>query len=789
MLRHAILIFFRNFKRYKGASFINLFGLSVGLASALLVYLWVHDELNMDKFSELDSHRHIQVLVNTPITTGISTSDRTPGPLTEALAKELPEVDYAVPVIAPRSFYHGILSVDGRNIRAKPQFVGEGYFNIFECEFLAGGKDGALDERGQMVLSDKMANSLFQSPEQALGKTVVFKNEYFDGSYIVSGVFNSSSNYSGEFDIMMNYDRFIEGRPRLKQWNNGGIQAHLVMKEGVDLNVFNEKIEHFLDDKINNNRQTLFAQPFQEKYLYGTYENGVPVEGRMVYVRLFSVIGLFILAIACINYMNLSTARASRRVKEIGVKKAVGAQRQSLIFQYFAESIFMTLLSLILALGIAFLLLPQFNEITGKSLSMSSLPDIILPTIIITLLTGLVSGIYPALYLSGFKPILALKGKFEKGSNGLWVRKALVIFQFAISVVLIFSVIVIYKQIQMVQTINLGYDKDHVIAFPQEGKLETDFEAFLQEVRSLSGVVEASYVWGDFPGRVGYGDGFQWVGMEEEDLKLRFYTLSGGFELIDLLDVEMKTGRAFSRDFPTDTEAVILNEAAAKVTEYDDPLGKKFYDGKLREIVGVVKDFHFLSLQEEIQPLVFVVRDNGENFLVRIQAGLERNTIDQIEDIFMEFNPGFPFEYSFMDDNYQALYAAEERIATLAKFFATIAIAISCLGLLALTAFSTQGRFKEIAVRKVLGASNFGVMQLLSKDFMLLVIISIIIALPVGYYLMEGWLDSFAYHITLGPLYFVVAGAFMLVVAWVTIMVQISRSVKINTSESLRADA
>lgn len=788
MLRHAILIFFRNFKRYKGASLINLFGLSVGLASALLIYLWVHDELNMDKFTEQDSGGHVQVLINTPITSGVDTSELTPGPMTEALAKDMPEVEYAVPVIAPRSFYNGILSADDKTIRAKPQFVGPGYFNVFRCDFVSGAKDGSLDERGQMVISDKMANSLFQSPEGAIGKTVTFKNEYFDGAYVVTGVFNSNTNYSSDFDMLMNYNRFLEGRPGLKKWNNGGIQAHLVLQNGYDLDNFNQKIENYLDTKIENNRQTLLAQPFADKYLYGSYENGQPVEGRMVYVRLFSIIGLFILAIACINYMNLSTARASRRVKEIGVKKAVGAQRQSLILQYFAESIFMTLLALILALGVAFLLLPQFNEITGKALSFGFVPDIIVPIILIALLTGLISGIYPALYLSGFKPIMALKGKFEKGSKGLWIRKALVIFQFSISVVLIFSVIVIYKQIQMVQTINLGYDKEHVISFSQEGKLEKDPQAFLQEVKKISGVVNASYLWGDFPGRVGYGDGFQWADMEEEDLKLRFYSISGGYDLIDLLGIEMKAGRSFSRDFGADKEAVIINEAAAKVIKHEDPLGQKFYDGTLRDIVGVAKDFHFLSLQEEIKPLIFVIRDTGENFLVKIEGGLERKAIDQIEDLFQEFNPGYPFEFSFLDDDYQALYASEERIATLAKFFATIAITISCLGLFALTAFSTQGRFKEIAVRKVLGASNFGIMQLMSRDFILLVILSIVIALPIGYFLMQGWLDGFAYHITLGPAYFLVAGAFMLTVAWLTVMIQISRSVQINTSECLRGD-
>lgn len=789
MLRHFITIFIRSFKRYKAASFINLFGLSVGLSSALLIFLWVNDELNKDQFNERDSDRHVQVLVNTPITTGINTSESTPGPLTLVLSNEMPEIEYAVPVVAPRNFYHGILTVGDRFIRAKPQFIGDGYFNVFGCEFLAGSKDGALDERGQIVISDKMAINLFQDVDKAVGETVIFQNKYFDGSYVVTGVFDSRSNASSEFDIMFNFDRFLEGRPNVKKWNNGGVRAHLVLKEGVDIDQFNTKIKDYLTTKIDNSRQTLFAQPFADKYLYGAYENGVPIEGRMVYVRLFTIIALFILAIACVNYMNLSTARASRRVKEIGVKKAVGAMRESIVVQHFAESVFMTLLSFILAVGIALLLLPQFNEITGKQLTFDLAPNVIIPIIIITLLTGLVSGIYPALYLSGFKPILALKGKFQKGSAALWIRKGLVIFQFTISVILIFSVFVIYKQIEMVQNINLGYTKDHIISFSKDGKLKDDHEAFLLELQGLSGVVNASYLYGDFPGKVSYGDGFQWLDMDKEDLRLRFYSMSGGYDLIELLDIEMKEGRSFSRDYPTDKQGVIINETAAKVMNYEEnPIGQKFYDGVLRDVVGVVKDFHFLPLQEEIQPLFFVLGESGQNFLVKIQAGTERETVDKVQDLHDQFNPGHPFEYSFIDEDYQALYASEERIAVLSKFFAIIAIAISCLGLLALTAFTTEGRFKEIAVRKVLGASSFGVMQLMSRDFILLIIISIVIALPIGYYLMQDWLDGFAYHITLGAMYFVTTGAFMLLVAWVTIMTQVFRSTKINMSESLRSE-
>lgn len=787
MLKHNIIIAFRSFKRYKSTFFINLIGLAGGLASVLLIYLWVNDELNMDNFNEKDSARHVQVLESYPLSTGIKTGESTPGPLTEALGEEMPEVAYAVPInIKP--FYEGILSFDEQKFRAMPQFVGDGYFNIFPCDFLAGDKATALADKNSIVVSKKLAIGLFEDVNNAIGKTVLFKNRHFDGNYIISGVFDANTRASQKFDALFNHELFLERRTNMLKWNNGGTLAHLVLDEGVDLDQFNEKIKDFLKTKINNSTHTLYAQPYSEKYLYGQYENGFPVEGRIVYVRLFSIIALFILAIACINYMNLSTAQASRRIKEIGVKKAIGAQRKSLMHQYFSESIFMTFLAVLVALGIVAVLLPQFNEITDKTLSITQASGIALPVLLITLATGLISGIYPGLYLSKFKPVLALKGKLGPTSGAIWIRKGLVIFQFTISIILITAVMVIYQQMNFVQTMNLGYNKDQIVSFPKEGKLRIGFETFISEVQAVPGVVNASFVWGDFPGRIGSGDGFQWKGMSEEDLKIRFYSMNGGYDLIELLGMELKEGRSFSREFPTDKKAIIINEAAAAAIKYENPIGEKFYDGKMRDIIGVVKDFHFQSLQEEIQPVFFTLNNNGSNFLVKIQAGLEKETLQKIEELHSDFNPGYPFDFKFIDENYQALYASEERVAILSKFFAGIAIVISCLGLLALTAFSTESRFKEIAIRKVLGASRFGLTQLISGDFIALILIAITVALPIGYYFMKNWLESFAYRIELDPLLFISAGVLMLVLAWLTIVGQTAKSARVNVTDSLRGE-
>ena len=717
MLRHAILIFFRNFKRYKAASLVNLFGLSIGLASSLLIYLWVNDELKMDHFGEKDSDRHYQVLRNANTPNGIQTREYTPGPLTKTLGQEFPEVDYAIPIIAD-AWYEGILSFESEYFRATPQFVGEGYFNVFNCDFVAGGKEAALADKNNIVISEKVAMTLFKSIDQAIGKTVTFKSEIFNGPYSVSGVFTPRNDASAKFDMLFSYDHFIEKRPGLTKWHNGGTHAHLVLNEGVDLDEFNAKIKDFLSTKIQNSNSTLFAQKYSEKYLFGRYENGVPVAGRVVYVRIFSLVAIFVLIVACINYMNLSTAQAARRIKEIGVKKAIGAQRKTLTYQCFGESMLMAFLSLILSIGIVTLLIPQFNQITEKQFSISESFGIILPAIIITAITGFISGIYPGLYLSSFKPVQALKGKMGGDAGVLWLRKGLVIFQFAVSVILMIAVIFTYRQIRFIQEVNLGYDNEHLISFRKEGKLLEDPGAFYAAAGNLPGVVSISSMCGSLPGDISGAYNVRWKDQKTKEKNTDFSFIEGGRDMAKVLNVELLSGRLLSNEFPTDESAVVINETAAKIMGYENPVGEKLYRGGMYTIVGMVKDFHFDGQFGEIGPFYFVVDEECENFVAKIEAENQRETIDRIKALHESFNPGYPFEFNFMDENYDQLYKEEKRIATLSKYFAGIAIAVSCLGLLALTAFSTQRRFKEIAIRKITGSSQQALMtQILSESF------------------------------------------------------------------------
>ena len=788
MLKHNILISFRSFKRYRSTFLINLFGLATGLASALMIYLWVNDELQMGQFEEKDSDRHFQVFVNKNFSSsGVVTREYSLMPLAKAMEEELPEVEKGIPVIA-EPYYKGVLSYEGNDLWAVPIFAGDGYFDVFRCNFLSGNKSGALDNN-QIVISSNLANSLFNGPENAIGKTVQFNGEYYKGPYLVSGVFEPSKDDLIPHDILLSFNQFLSWRPENNNWNNGGTQVHLVLKDGVDIDQFNSKIHGFLG-KFTNSNDKLFTQKYSDKYLYGKYENGVPVAGRITYVQIFSLIAVFILIIACINYMNLSTAQASRRVKEIGVKKAIGAQRKALIYQYFSESIFITFLSLLLAVGMVVLLLPSFNTITGKSLAIGQASQLVLPAMILTILTGFIAGIYPGLYLSGFKPVLALKGKLQTKSGGLWLRKGLVVFQFATSVVLVISTVVIYQQMNFIRASNLGYDQEQLLSFNRDGKLyEGDAEAFMAEVRNLTGVVSMSYLWGELPGQVSGGSGMQWEGMDREAPRVDFSFIEGGYEMAEVLGVEFKEGRSLSKEFATDEVAVVLNESAAEIIGYDAPVGRRFYNGHdVGEIVGLVKDFHFEGFQKEIGPFFFMYSEDGDRFMAKIRPENQMETIRAIEKLHESFNPGYPFEFEFVDDSYQQVYLEEKRISTLSKYFSGIAITISCLGLLALTAFSTQRRFKEIAIRKVLGSSSTGIMRLLSKEFTVLVLLAILIAIPIGFYLMKIWLDSFAYRISLEPTYFVLSGLVMLLIAWLTIMSQTAKSANINVTESLRSE-
>ncbi|UCE07104.1 MAG: ABC transporter permease [bacterium] len=794
MLKHNLLIIFRNIKRNKSSFFINLIGLATGLACAFLIYIWVNDELHVDKFHEKDN-RLFQVMLNMATPNGLVTIESTPGLLAQALAEEMPEIEYATAVIPTMPMGNeGLLSFDNVQLRANEQFVSQDYFHIFSFQLIESNIDQVLLDKNSILISDKISRKLFDSTKNIIGKTIHWEREIlnvkFTGLYKISGVFESPpSNSTEQFDVIFSYQLFCEKwGENIKKWTNQNPFTYLTLKEGVDIEQFNTKIAGFIKLKDKNANSTLFIRSYSDRYLYNNYENGVLTGGRITYVKLFSIIALFILVIACINFMNLSTAKASGRLKEVGIKKTVGAGRKALIFQYLGESMMMVFLSLMVALLLVEILLPQFNQITGKHLRLKFDLDIVLTILGISFFTGLISGSYPALYLSGFNPATVLKGNLTTSQGELWTRKGLVIFQFIISVILIVSVVVVYKQIEFIQNKNLGFSKDHVIYFKRDGKLEKSFDVFLSELKNMPGVINASNSSNNFTGLFsGTTGGVTY----KESNHILFISMDINFDFFETLGMEIIEGRTFSKEFGSEASTIVFNEIGIRLLDIKNPIGKTVQVwGESRQITGVVKDFHFESLYEKVKPCFFRIMNPNFNFAnniwVKIQAGKERDTIARIQDLYNEFNPGLALECIFLDTDFDKLYKAEHRVSVLSKYFAGMAILISCLGLFGLSAFTAERRRKEIGVRKVFGSSVLQIVYLLSGDFTKIVLASMLISLPVSYFITKHWLDSFAYRIQLQFWYFIGAGLITLFIAWITVGVQAVRAATANPTESLR---
>ena len=795
MFRHNLVLFYRSALRARSSFIINLVGLSTGLACALLIYLWVADEFGMDKFHE-KNERLYQVMHNVPDgENGILTIEGTPGPLGKTLLDEIPEIE-DVSVIDHVG--DGVISVGNNLFEASGLFVPANFFNTFSYELVDGNKEDVLREKLSILLSDELALKLFHTTENVIGKTIHWNKGEFSGPYIVSGIFKKPSrSSSAQFDLLLNYQVYFDrDKEDLQSWGSSGPRTYVILKEGTNPEKVSKKIEDYIRAKrkaANSSVDlkyigTLFLQRYSDKYLYNHYENGAATGGRISYVKMFSLIAVFILLIACINFINLSTAKASIRIKEIGIKKAMGAQRRTMILQFLSESMLLTFLALILALTIVTLSLSPFNFLTGKDISLGFDANILTALLTITLLTGLISGSYPAFYLSQFKSALALKGKLNTSVSDAWVRRGLVIFQFAVSVILIISVVVVYMQVEFIQSKNLGYNKDNIISFQKEGQLNENLETFIQEVKKLPGVANASTMGGNMSGQHGGTFGLDWEG-KNAGKNVDFGILGADYDLIETLDLKLTQGRSFSRKFGSESSNIIFNEAAIRAMGLKDPVGKRVkVKGKDKQIIGVVRDFHYQSLHEKIKPLFIQCSPNEGNILVKINKGKEKSTIQGISLLYKQFNQGLPFEFRFLDEEYQALYAAEQRVAVLSGYFAVLAIIISCLGLLGLAAFTTARRRKEIGVRKVIGASVLQITLLLNRDFVVLVLLSICIGFPIAMWATNSWLAGFAYKASIGWWLYALAALSALFIALVTVSFQAIKAALADPAESLRTE-
>lgn len=772
MFKTSLKIAWRNLIKDKQFALINILGLSAGLVCAMLIFLWVNDEMSFDKFFDQDD-RLYQLVENE--------SAESSGLLSDAVKQQIIGVEYAAAVAPRKWFPEYLLSAGDKNIKAAGQYAGKDFFNIFSFKLLDGDRNNVLATKEAIAISDELALKLFGTTENLIGKPIRFDQ---DPIFHVSGIFQKVSEHSSQqFDFILSFDYFKSIKEWVTRWGDRGPYNYVLLSKGTDITTFNNNVANVITTNTGDTTRKVMAKRFSDDYLYST-SSGAST-GRIAYIRQFSILAMFILVIACINFMNLSTAKASRRLKEIGIKKVVGANRNQLILQFLSESILLTLGAAIIAAGISFWLLPSFNQITGKTIRFHFDPTIITYFIAIVLGTGLIAGSYPALYLSGFNSLSILKGKFNTSVAEIFSRKGLVVFQFTMSSILIVGVIVIYQQMQLIQNTDIGYNKNNILRFSADGNIQGRKETFLAELSNIPGVVNTSSTYHKMVGR-GYSHmGMDWEGRDPGN-KVGFEAFEVDYNFVETMEMKLKEGRSFSRNFGADSSKIILNESAVKAMGIKDPLGKtvrKF--GKAMQVIGVVKDFHFESLHESIKP-GYLFLEPGNTIVANIQANQQRQTIAAIERLYEKYNPGFPFTFNFLNEAYQKQYDSETRVSTLTKYFAGLAIVISSLGLFGLAAFTAQKRKKEIGVRKVIGASVTNITTMLSKDFFQLIFISLAISFPLSWWMMNNWLQSFAYRISISPIVYIIAGVGVLLITVFTISFQSIKAATANPVKSLR---
>lgn len=792
MFKNYFKITWRNMVRSKAHTFINIAGLSVGVVCSLLIMLWVQNELSTDAFYK-NSSRLFAVYERQYSDHKVRGNYNTPGPTAAEMKKVIPGVELASPFgfVAQNTFQAGEkkLKLDGNS-------AGEDYFKIFGYPLLEGNAQNALTGPLSIAISRKMAEIFYGSAHAAMGKTVRYNNSK---DLKVSAVFeNLPGNVSDKFEYLTSWELFLEEQSWAKEWGNNGPNTYLLLRPDANPVAIEKRIAHFLDTYTGVNRKTspffidFGLQRYSERYLHGKFdERGNIVGGRIEYVNLFSIVAIFILLIACINFMNLTTARSVKRAQEIGVRKVVGAMRSSLIWQFISESLFITMVAVSLSLLLLILILPAFNQITQKQIDFPFHDaSFWLKLAVITLATGLVSGSYPALFLSSFNPVRVLKGTLKLSTGTTMFRKGLVVFQFVLSVVMVTGTIVISKQMNYIQSKNLGYDRENLVYIPIEGDLTAKYEVFKQEAVRIPGVQMVTHI-SDNPTNIQIGTrGVSWTGKNPKE-QIRFVTAAVGYDFIKTMKLTLVAGRDFSKDFPTDSVGYIINEAALKRIGYTDPIGQPLtlWD-KPGKIIGVVKDFHFASLHQLIEPLVIRsgVTDIYGRFLVRTQPGKTGEVMAGLEKICKELNPSFPFTYYFADEEYTKLYQSEQIVGKLSDAFSFLAIFISCLGLLGLAMFTAEQRVKEIGIRKVLGASIMSLFTLLSSEFLVLVIIALLIASPVAWYAMTKWLQGFEYRTPIQWWVFGLSGGLIVLIALATVSFQAIKAALVNPIKSLRSE-
>ena len=790
MLKNYVKVTWRNIKNSKIYSFINILGLGVGMACCILILLWVKDESSFDRF-----HENADVICRVAEHQYNSSGDYfpvavTPWPLAEALKNEFPEI---VESARLRIWTNRLIGYKDKKFYENDFVaVDPSFLNMFSFPLVKGEISTALTEPNSILITRDTAARYFGA-EDPMGKVLSFHNSY---DFKVTGILeNVPFNSHIRFDFLIPFESLREFGWTDTWWTNN-YTTYVQLSGGASFQQTAEKVRDYLKKQNPETGTKLILQPLTDIHLRSNFAIDLygHTENRAIYIYAFSVIALFVLLIACINFMNLSTARSEKRSKEVGLRKVVGASRNNIVTQFYGESLFMTILSFFIAIMLVCLLLPAFNNVSGKSLSLDTLkePVFLLGLLAIMVVTGFVSGSYPALVQSSFKPVDSIKGMglgLSSKSRKSHFRRTLVVVQFTLSIILIVGTLIVYKQIDYMLNKKLGYEKESVAYFIKRANIRTQYDAFKSELLrypAIVGITSAS----DVPTySVHSTGGFWWEGKDPETHFL-IHQFSVGHDYIKTFNMNIIAGRDFSKEFPADekTQSFIVNEAAVRAMGLEDPVGTKFtLYGNEGQIIGVVQDFHYKSLQKEIEPLVMRIEPDRDSYVfVKFKSGSTQEALAAVQKVYQDFNPEYPLEYTFLEEAVEHLYDSEEKTRRIFNYFTIIAILISCLGLYGLAAYMAQQKTKEIGIRKVLGASVLNIAASMSWEFILLICVANVAAWPLAYFAMNKWLHNFAYRMKIDPLLFVCAGVVSAVLGLITVGYHTVKSARANPVDSLR---
>ncbi len=789
MLTNYLKIALRGFVKHKLTFLINTLGLSLGLWAAVLIGLWIKSEFEVGR-GLAESDQVYRIMEHQSYGAQIFTTTSTPGILAETMKESLSEVEKA----ATYSWNEEHLFINGeKRVKLNGFFAGADYLHIMQYPFLHGNNELALTDKSHIVLTEEAAVKLFGTTG-VIGESVQYVTNEGEELYVVQGVLKSlGTTVSNAFEYILPYQVMFD-KPYnewLKYWGNNGPSTIVKLRAGTDGEKFSESIKDFILERNENSNVKLFAYPQSELYLHGSWKDGKLQEGRIKTVKLFAMIGFFILLIACINFMNLSTAKSQKRAKEVGVRKVSGADKSSLIYQFLSESVLITVFSGILSLLLVQITLPVFNTLTGKQMVLPLSDGIFWAQFgAVILFTGLVAGSYPAFYLSATKVVSVFKNHIQGSKNVVLARKGLVLFQFILATALIVSTVVVFQQINYALKQNIGYEKDQLIMVPLEGELFGKYDIFKTQLENNPNIESVTRTTHNLLGRNSNTGGLEWEGKDPEFNAL-FERILVDYDFLTTMGMKLIDGEDFSREKGADsTQAVILNRRAFEIITQNNPeVRTVIINEEARQITGVVENFHFQSFHEIMEP-AFIILDPSyaSNAFIRVKAGEMEKTLASIQAVAESLNPVFPFTYQFMDDNYARLYQDDVRLRDLAQYFSILTILISCLGLLGLSAHVAEQKTKEIGIRKVLGASTFNILQVINREFILVVMVSILIGSGLAYWFMSDWLEGYAYRIDFEWWFIPMAAGLILGIALITVTLQSLRAVRSNPVQAIKTE-